>query len=139
VIIDPYSPAARHLSDYIGAVARAMGISAEATECELSDTATAYLALTRRLPSFPDRDLMLIWSECDGWAVAVETDPGEAPIVIAYFGDDILPEPHAIARFVDDLVAGNHPGQPDPPSSRPADRDNLHSRLARHGAQRNGR
>ena len=52
----------------------------------------AYLALNRRAPRYPDRDLMLIWGERDGWVVAVETDPAEEPIVLGYLGRDVLPD-----------------------------------------------
>jgi hypothetical protein len=36
----------------------------------------------------------------------VETDPAAAPIVLAHHGDDVLPTPDAVARFVADTEAG---------------------------------
>jgi len=129
-----HGEAARGLGGYVRAVAREVGVSPEAINYEVSDTATAYLALNRRTPNYPDRDLMLIWGERDGWVVAVETDPAEAPIVLAYLGRDVLPAPHAVARFVTDLVAGRNPGQATAPKLRfPSDRDDLAERLARYG------
>ncbi|ONI81426.1 hypothetical protein ALI144C_18990 [Actinosynnema sp. ALI-1.44] len=88
------------LAGYLHAVAEAVGVPDEGTTFEISDTATAYVALARRWPARPGRDLMLVWSERTGWAVSVETDPDEAPITIARIGDDPLPTPDTVARFV---------------------------------------
>lgn len=74
----------RGLAGYVRAVAAAVGVPGEGTESEISDTATAYLGLARRSAELPDRDLMLLWSEQVGWHIAVETDPGEEPMVLAY-------------------------------------------------------
>lgn len=121
------------LAGYVRAVAAVVGVPLEATGQELADTATAYLALTRRCRAYPDRDLMLVWGERDGWVVAVETDPGEDPIVIAYLDEDVLPGPHAVALFVTDLIAGRKAGCLAPPDFRDCgDRDDLHDRLARY-------
>jgi hypothetical protein len=136
---DLHGEATRGLGGYVHAVARAVGVSPEATSYEVSDTATAYLGLNRRVPKHPDRDLMLVWGERDGWLVAVETDPVEEPIVLAYLGGDVLPGPEAVARFVTDLVAGGAPGQTTAPGFRsPGDRDELAERLARYVAHHPG-
>lgn len=95
------------LAGYLRAVAAAVGVPAEGTTCEISDTATAYLALTRRCPARPGRDLMLVWSERTGWTVSVETDPDEAPITIARIDGDLLPSPETVARFVTNAL-GHH-------------------------------
>lgn len=94
------------LAGYVQAVAQALQVSVEATNSEVSDTATAYLALTTRSPSYPDRDLMLVWSERCGWALAVETAPTEAPTVLAYLGADPAPRPEVVVRFVGAVLAG---------------------------------
>jgi hypothetical protein len=136
---DLHGEATHGLGGYVHAVARAVGVSPEATSYEVSDTATAYLGLHRRAPNYPDRDLMLVWGERDGWVVAVETGPVEGPIVLAYLGGDVLPDPAAVARFVGDLVAGRAPGQPMAPGFRqPGDRDGLAERLARYSAHDSG-
>ncbi len=119
----------RGLAGYVRAVAEAVGVPTEATSFEISDTATAYLGLTRRRSERPGDDLMLIWSERQGWAVAVETMPEEEPMVVAYFaGMDVVPAPAVVARFVTDVVAGRRPGSPRPVF--PSERHELARRLA---------
>jgi len=114
------------LSGYLRAVAGAVGESAAGTSCEVSDTATAYIGLTARGP----RDLMLVWSERDGWAVHVETDPTESPIVVSRLGgDDPAPPPWVVSRFVSDTLA-DAPSQPGARSHHQQDRRHLADRLA---------
>jgi hypothetical protein len=98
----------RRLAVYVHQVAAAIGVPAEATGCEVSDTATAYLGLDQRWPALPDQDLMLVWDERLGWYVAVENKPAEAPVVLAYLDGDTVPTPAAVARFVADAAAGSH-------------------------------
>lgn len=133
---DPYGSTptlSRGLAGYLRAVASAVGVPTEATSFEVSDTATAYLGLARRWPERPGDDLMLVWTERHGWTVAVETQPGEAPMVLAYFaGADIVPAPSAVARFVTDVVAGV-PSDLSPPVFRSgARRHDLAARLAQY-------
>lgn len=97
----------RGLAGYLSAVATAVGVPVEGTSYEVSDTATAYLALIRRLPDRPDHDLMLVWSERVGWAISVETQPTEPPVVLALLGGDLVPEPQAVVRFVTAVLAGD--------------------------------
>ncbi|MDQ0383162.1 DUF6292 family protein [Amycolatopsis thermophila] len=124
-------PLNRGLAGYLRAVAEAVGVPVEATSFEISDTATAYLGLTRRWTLRPGEDLMLVWSERDGWAVAVETVPGEAPVVLAYFaGDDVVPTPAAVARFVTEVIATGPSGAPRPDFPTTVAREELTERLA---------
>ena len=121
------------LAGYIRAVAAAVRVPVEATEFEISDTATAYLALTTRWVLRPSRDLMLLWTEAHGWSVAVETMPGEPPVVLGYLGeDDVVPAPQIVARFVAHLV--NSPGKPSGCPNFPVDanREVLTRRLGRY-------
>lgn len=95
------------LAAYVRQVARAVGVSAEATGYEVSDTATAYLGLNVRWFARPGRDLMLVWDERLGWSIGVETPPGDPQVVVAYLGGrDAVPTPGAVARFVTDAVEG---------------------------------
>jgi hypothetical protein len=98
------------LAGYLSAVAEAIGVPAEGTTFEISDTATAYLALNRRWSHRPGKDLMLVWSERTGWTVSVETDPSEDPMVVARLGADSVPEPDVVAQFVTDALAGDRAG-----------------------------
>ncbi|UQS23834.1 DUF6292 family protein [Amycolatopsis thermalba] len=123
----------RGLAGYLRAVAEAVGVPAEATSFEISDTATAYLGLTRRWPTRPGEDLMLVWSERNGWAVAVETDPGETPMVLAWFaGEDVVPEPAEVARFVTGVLTAERSTEPRPVFAVDVGRTELAARLARY-------
>lgn len=92
------------LDEYVRAVAEEVGVPPEGTSCEVTDTATAYLALARRGSKHPDRDLMLIWNERQGWIISVETDPTEPTIVLARLGGDPVPQPAAVASFVTETI-----------------------------------
>lgn len=128
------------LAGYIRAVAAAVRVPVEATDFEISDTATAYLALAVHWVLRPHRDLMLIWTESHGWSVAVETIPGEPPAVLGYLGGaDLVPAPQTVAQFVVGLVNG-----PAKPSGCPRfptvdDRQALSRRLGRYAAATHSR
>ncbi len=108
------------LTGYVRAVASAVGESPAGTSCEVTDTATAYIGLTKKGPRY-GRDLMLVWGERDGWAVLVETDPAEPSIVVARLGgDDPAPPPWVVSRFVTDTLTD----VPSEPSSRAHHRQN---------------
>ncbi|MGW4057693.1 DUF6292 family protein [Amycolatopsis sp. NPDC004747] len=119
----------RALGEYVRAVAAAVGVPHESTTVEISDTATAYLGLPRRWPGRPDQDVMLVWNERRGWSLAVETDPTSAPIVLAHHGDDVVPAPDAVARFVADTAAGSSASQPPTGPAITATRRSLAERL----------
>ncbi len=120
----------RGLGEYVRAVAAAVGVPDESATVEISDTATAYLGLPRRWLGRPDHDVMLVWSERRGWWLAVETRPTEAAIVLAYQGgDDLVPAPDAVARFVADTAAGHHAGRERPVPVAVATRNALAERL----------
>jgi hypothetical protein len=101
-------PLSTRLAVYVHQVAAAVGVPAEATGYEVTDTATAYLGLDLRSAVRPDHDLMLVWDERLGWYIAAETNPTEAPAVLAYLDGDTVPSPTAVARFVTDTTEGRH-------------------------------
>lgn len=112
-------------------MADAVGVPADATWFEVSDTATAYVGLTTRWSGRSGDDLMLVWNEQSGWAVAVEPAPGDALVVLAYFaGTDVVPAPTAVARFVSDVVADGPPRSSAPVFSAQVGRPELAARLA---------
>lgn len=119
----------RALGEYVRAVAAAVGVPGESATVEISDTATAYLGLPRRWPDRPDHDVMLVWNERRGWSLAVETDPAAASIVLAHQGDDVVPAPDVVARFVADTAAGGPPGRVPPGPAVAANRRSLAERL----------
>lgn len=106
------------LAGYVGAVAAAVRMPPDVAWADNHPPATAYLPLPHRCPEHPDRDLLLIWGEQDGWLIAAETAPTETPIVVAYLGEDVLPAPEVVRRFVAGTVAGQRPGQLQPPGFR---------------------
>jgi uncharacterized protein DUF6292 len=107
----------RGLREYVRSVADALELPAEAYCVQPDPPADAYLALRRRVVSFPDRDAALIWDENHGWALAVEARCGEDLIVTGYFGDDIVPPPEAVVRFVRRACEGAETGAFEPPAS----------------------
>jgi hypothetical protein len=100
------APLSVRLAVYVGQVAAAVGVPAEATGYEVTDTATAYLGLDQRWTTQPDHDLMLVWDERLGWYIAVETNPTETPVVLAYLDGDTVPPPAVVARFVTNTAGG---------------------------------
>lgn len=111
VPVDDLYLLAQALEDYVRAVSDAIGVPHEGTTCEVTDTVTAYLALACRRPEHPGHDLMLVWSERQGWAVSVETDPADPPVTLARLGGDMVPHPDTVARFVTETIARSGPGR----------------------------
>ncbi|MBB3050900.1 hypothetical protein FHS23_001923 [Prauserella isguenensis] len=108
------------LHAYVSAVAAALspddGSPAQYT-CDASATPVgAYIAVDGHLPTFPDRDVALIWDEHHGWGMAIETHSGEDLLMVSYLGgSDPVPEPERVARFARRILDGAMPGQPAPP------------------------
>lgn len=127
--VAPDSEAAQGLGRYVTAVARLLGVSDDAMYHEVGDLASAYIALPNRHPLFAEYDLMLVWDERHGWAIGLEIDTLDGPVLLGYFGPDHLPTPGRLRHFVDEVVVGNCPGQPNPPHCRSGER--LADRLAR--------
>ena len=122
---------AEGLAGYVRAVAAALNVGAEATAFEVSDTATAYLALSVRSTAHPGRDLMLVWTERYGWALSVETAPTEPPAVLACLGPDVVPGPVEVVGFVTGVLAGSSRASRVPPRVV-AGRREVGARLARY-------
>ncbi|RDI34787.1 DUF6292 family protein [Lentzea flaviverrucosa] len=88
------------LERYVWKVAEALGVPREGASFEVTDTATAYIALGCRAVAHPDRDVMLVWSATHGWAVSIETDPAEPLIVLGRLSGAIVQAPEAVAGLV---------------------------------------
>ncbi|WP_425480777.1 DUF6292 family protein [Sciscionella sediminilitoris] len=99
------------LHGYIARIATELGVGAEATLCELSDRASAYIALSERCSAYPDQDLALLWDQQCGWSLATEPHPGGALNVLAYHGHSLVPEPGELVTFVYPLSSRKRPGQ----------------------------
>jgi hypothetical protein len=122
------------LDGYLKSVATTVHVPANAVWSDIRPPATAYLPLSHRSPERPDHDLLLVWGEQDGWLIAADTAPIEQPIVLAYLGQDVLPRPDTVSRFVADMIAGRHPGQLQPPGFRNVGDPDLAVRLAAYEA-----
>ena len=123
---------ARGLHRYVRLVADALGLAGEGWYVQLEPpAATVYLPLQDRMERFPGRDVALLWDEEHGWALAVESHSGEDLLVLAYFGDDVLPAPRAVAAFAEKIIGGVDPGPALSAELRRAgDDDDLSDRLA---------
>ncbi|WP_434444061.1 DUF6292 family protein [Lentzea sp. E54] len=106
------------LERYVWKVAGVLGVPRDGASFEVTDTATAYIALGCRAVAHPDRDVMLVWSATQGWAVSIETDPAESLIVLARLSGDIVQAPEVVAGFVAESMA--LPGARQLPAARPA-------------------
>ncbi|GLZ41950.1 DUF6292 family protein [Actinokineospora sp. NBRC 105648] len=119
----------RALGRYVRAVAEAVGVPVEGTSFEVTDTATAYLALSRRRPERPDQDLMLVWNERQGWAVSVEV---ASPVVLARLDGDVVAAPRTVAEFVSTSIARGGPHRTLVAVPPPANRLHLAERMDHH-------
>jgi hypothetical protein len=131
--LDVNSHFERVFRGYLARVAKAAGVGLESCTVDFDVPVSAYIALDWRLSRFPDRDLALLWHEAHGWSAAVEAAGGEDTIVLAYVdGDDVLPDPRTVVKFLAALRAADHSaGRPDPRALRRAGRhEELIERLA---------
>jgi Family of unknown function (DUF6292) len=120
----------RGLHRYVRLVSQALGLRGE---CSFVQPDSAYIALDGRLDRFPDHDVALLWEETRGWSAAIETHSGEELIVVARFGQELLPPPETVAAWTRGLF---HPHR-DPAPARhlddrpePANVDRMRQRLA---------
>ena len=93
------------LERYVRQVAGVLGVPGEGASFEVTDTATAYLALGGRAVGHPGRDVMLVWSATQGWAVSIETEPGEPLIVLGWLSGGVVQAPGRVAAFVAESLA----------------------------------
>ncbi|HEY3468857.1 MAG TPA: DUF6292 family protein [Amycolatopsis sp.] len=95
---------ARGLRAYLARVAHAAGVGFESCSLDFGLPSSAYVALDRTRRDRPDEDLALVWDEVHGWAAVAEPACGGAAEVLAYLGgNDVLPSPSVVARFLDAL------------------------------------
>ncbi|HEY0498638.1 MAG TPA: DUF6292 family protein [Kutzneria sp.] len=98
----------RELRAYVAEVATALGVGPESTMVDATAPASAYLALDGSAPSFPDRDLALLWDERTGWSAVAETHSGD-DLVLGRPDPvhGVRPEPAVLTRFVRAVLAGD--------------------------------
>jgi hypothetical protein len=84
--------------DYALRVTRELGLSGESSCVDQLKPLRVYIAVDGRLPGHPDRDVALLWTECHGWAIALED--GAELTVVAHLGGAVEPPPRTVARWV---------------------------------------
>lgn len=119
----------RGLLAYVQSVASEMALGPEGIWCEAAEEAGAYLALDGRLARHPDRDVALVWDEYRGWAVGVETGCGEDLVIVAWYGQVLLPVAAEVARFARRALTGDG-DRSEPPAIPSEQREHLPARLA---------
>lgn len=97
------------LAGYLRAVSEVVGVLPGGTARDFEPPAV-YLALSRKCPRHPTRDLLLAWSAASGWEVLLEHGELRSAESLARFGDPLVPTPAAVARFVDEVVTGERTG-----------------------------
>jgi hypothetical protein len=113
MFLEPWGPPALGLRHHVRQVADLLGCTGDAFCLQTEEPFSAYLPLEQRFYGFPDHDAALLWNADHGWAAAVgDTDP----LIIGYLGEDLLPPPQKVAKFVASLVAGQPIGRLDPPN-----------------------
>lgn len=101
------------LERYVRQVAGLLGVPRDGVSFEVTDTATAYIALGGRAVAHPGRDVMLVWSATQGWTVSIETEPGEPLIVLGRLSGDVVQAPGQVAGLVAESLA-RRGAQPSP-------------------------
>jgi hypothetical protein len=108
--VDSYGPAAWGLRRYLRLVAEAVGLDTCASSWDLNRPVSVYLPLDGRTPELPGTDLAMVWSEHEGWSVAVEN--GTRLQNVAWLSGDVLPQPAVVAAFVTDFLTSGTPAGP---------------------------
>jgi hypothetical protein len=99
------------LAGYLRAVSAAVGVLPGGVGRDF-DPPAAYLALSRRCDRHPEHGLLLVWSSESGWELMLEHTEHRPAEVLARLGDPLVPEPSHVARFVDEVLAGQREGGP---------------------------
>ncbi|MEU7482005.1 DUF6292 family protein [Lentzea sp. NPDC042327] len=108
--------------DYALRVTRELGLSGESSCVDSEKPLRLYIAVEGRLPGHPDHEVALLWTECHGWAIAVERPDTAEVTVVEHLGGAVEPPPRTVARWVRRVLARadrqtaatethTHPGQ----------------------------
>ncbi|GAA4552299.1 DUF6292 family protein [Amycolatopsis samaneae] len=97
-------PSAMTLRGYVESVATELGVEPAATWSEYGPPSSAYVALADRAPRYPHRLLMLSWTSTDGWALALEPQRAEEPVVLAHWRDSVYLAPGTLATLVHEAL-----------------------------------
>ncbi|WP_420749327.1 DUF6292 family protein [Rhodococcus sp. O3] len=92
----------RGFTRYIEQVAQELG-AAEGNWAVRDDGAwEAYVGIPE-LELYPGREVALVWTPDEGWALGVETGSGEDMIIAGYLGSTRVPPPSAVRTFLERL------------------------------------
>lgn len=118
------------LRTYLRLITEALGLRGECSYVQSQHPMGVYLALDGRLPGFPDHDVALLWDEESGWSAAVESAGGNELTVVDHLGQQVLPAPGAVTRWVHQLRRDESRHRGRPVWLRSASDDDLLARLA---------
>jgi hypothetical protein len=123
----------RALASYARAVASELGVPPVAVTSEISETAAAYVRLGQRSARCPECDLMLVWTQGEGWFVAPEGGPEQQAEPLGYLGGrEPLLSPRKVAEFVAALLAREDADNLPAPAFRVEDTERYLARRLRH-------
>lgn len=133
--MDARSRAACGLVNYVHEVAGVLDDDVVEVDVDVEEgPATAIIILRSRMPTFAEFPLLLTWDEISGWAVRVEISGDGDTTPLSYLGEEILPPPVRVRRYLWDSLVGRYPGTLRPRPLRHLDAaDDLEHRLARFG------
>ncbi len=86
--------------NYALRVTEELGLRGESSCIDREKPLRLYIAVDGRLPGHPHQDVALLWTECHGWAIAVEEPGGLEVTVVAHLGGAVEPPPRTVARWV---------------------------------------
>ncbi|MBH0122263.1 DUF6292 family protein [Rhodococcus sp. HM1] len=92
----------RGFTRYIEQVAQELGIPEGKWAARDDGAWEAYVGIPE-LELYPGREVALVWTPDEGWALAVETGSGEDMILAGYLGSTRVPPPSAVRAFMDRL------------------------------------
>ncbi|WP_068158981.1 DUF6292 family protein [Rhodococcus phenolicus] len=87
---------------YIEQVAQELGVPAGNWAVQEDGAWEAYVGIPA-LELYPGREVALVWTPDEGWALAVETGSGEDMILAGYLGSVRVPTPAAVLSFLERL------------------------------------
>lgn len=130
--MDTTSRAADGLVTYVRSVADDLGGDVFEIDVNLDrELATAIILVNAQVPTLAEYPLLLTWDEVSGWALRIETDGYGGTTALEFLGEDILPDPALVERFLQEATNGQNPGLLAAPAFRlPNAQDDLEQRLA---------
>lgn len=104
--LEGWSRPARGLREYFRMVAGMCG-SGEAFSVRTRRPLSGYIPLERRVDTFPETDVALVWDERTGWRAVLEPEPNTELITLSCLDTSLCPPPDEVAAFAADPGSGS--------------------------------